>query len=244
MPPKTPGKRPQFGTPQTTHSFKNAATAPRNHHRSSLKNQLLKGKATPAAVSPEEPGGAPATPFASPFGDEPRVAKAPTPGAPASDEDAAFMNLLEKRSKRGCCYACGQCLTFPCRIIYNILHFLALLTFQVLFLIYSYTLWECCGIPVSKLNREDYLFSKYARLLLTRTHAPQLTQTRRYLGMSGEITVFFALVKMDREEQLKWIECWAATDKNGDDQMDTKEFHQFFGLADTECWLTERLFNM
>lgn len=154
------------------------------------------------------------------------------------------MNLLEKRSKRGCCYACGQCLTFPCRIIYNILHFLALLTFQVLFLIYSYTLWECCGIPVSKLNREDYLFSKYARLLLTRTHAPQLTQTRRYLGMSGEITVFFALVKMDREEQLKWIECWAATDKNGDDQMDTKEFHQFFGLADTECWLTERLFNM
>jgi len=74
--------------------------------------------------------------------------------------------------------------------------------------------------------REEYLFSKY-------------------IGQTGEITVLFHLLKMNREEQLKWLMEWEGMDVNGDDQMDKSEFLLFLQVTQesgTSSWQRDRLF--
>jgi Ca2+-binding EF-hand superfamily protein len=187
-----------------------------------------------AAVSPEDGPSRKATTgvFDSPFAskeDDIEAAKGVSPGdVKLKEEDAEFMKLLKKRSKQGRCHCCKATLCFIPKTILAIASFFCVCTGQAIFLFYAYTMWECLGIPVSKLDKDQYLFS-------------------RYLDQKGDVEVMFALLKLDREEQLKWLYAWEAMDGNGDDQMDRDEFNNFLEFSDakdgTVCWLTDRMFE-
>ena len=84
---------------------------------------------------------------------------------------------------------------------------------QFAFAIYARVVWECCGVPVSKLNKDEYLLS-------------------RYIGTSGDLIVAFNLLKIEGQEQIKWLQEWADNDKDGDDRMDIDEFHKYFQLKE------------
>ena len=224
LPPKTPGKK-NKSVQKKNKVFRNKSTVPPNSHKSSLMNQLKMNNGG-AAVSPDtEAVVKPPAPFASPFAN--KSDSSPLAPSPASrEEDQEFLKLLSKKAHgRSCCRCLYDYATWPGRCAYGILAFLGSAVLQLVFFIYAKTLWDCCGIPVSKLNKEQYMFSKY-------------------MGQSGEITVMFSLLKIDKAEQLKWFETWESTDVNGDDQMDSTEFHHYFALSDMKNYLTERLFTI
>ncbi len=158
-------------------------------------------------------------------------ASKPSPGA-VRDEDAQFQKLLKKRNESKTCFSCLKRYVFwtltlfgiP-KLIFNALKFFVLLIFHCLHGVYAHMMWECCGVPVNQLNKNQYLLS-------------------RYTGQSGDVSIAFALLNIETDEQLKWMELWADFDDGGDDKMDMKEFHYFFGFGEVQNWLTERMFNI
>ena len=147
--------------PKATHSFKSGAHVPPNQHTSSLMSKLTSSQSG-AAISPE--GSSVPQPFATPGAkaDNVATAKGVTPtGAPvtpatptaAASEDAAFVALLKKKSKRGCCYRVYMCVCCVPRYFYGALQFIGACMAQLCMLGYAKFMWDCCGIPVSKLNR-------------------------------------------------------------------------------------------
>ena len=99
------------------------------------------------------------------------------------------------------------------QLLYKVLKFFMILIGQFAFAIYARVVWECCGVPVSKLNKDEYLLS-------------------RYIGTSGDLIVAFNLLKIEGQEQIKWLQEWADNDKDGDDRMDIDEFHKYFQLKE------------
>ena len=84
--------------------------------------------------------------------------------------------------------------------MYNVLKFILVLFGQFAFAVFARVVWECCGVPVSRLDKDEYLLS-------------------RYIGTSGDLIVAFNLLKIERAEQIQWLEEWSDNDKNGKRQQ-------------------------
>ncbi|GMH71402.1 hypothetical protein TL16_g05639 [Triparma laevis f. inornata] len=147
------------------------------------------------------------------------------------DEDLVFVKKIKKKSHNSCCHCIYRYIVWVVtlfgipKLIFKLLKFLTILLGQFLFAIYARTLWECCGVPVSKLNKQDYLLSKY-------------------MGITGDVPVAFNLLNIEKAEQLQWLEEWEAQDSNADDKMDITEFHRYFNLKEVRSELTERMFKI
>jgi len=64
------------------------------------------------------------------------------------------------------------------------------------------------------------------------------------MDMGGNLMIMFQLLKIERSEQLKWMELWSSIDANSDDKMDIDEFHDFAELGNMRNDYTERMFNI
>ncbi|GMH56147.1 hypothetical protein TrST_g3042 [Triparma strigata] len=217
---------------QNRHPFRNKSEVPAGSNRSSLISSLASRKInSSSAISPE------------PVGDienQLLIADGPPGVLPQNDatgmsgirnEDLMFVNKIKKKSQRGVCYCLYTYVVWVFtgfgipKLLYRMIRFLVILLGQFAFAVYARTLWECCGVPVSKLNKQDYLLSKY-------------------MGISGDVPVAFNLLKIEKEEQLQWLEEWEAQDSNADDRMDITEFHRYFDLKGVRNELTERMFKI
>ena len=62
--------------------------------------------------------------------------------------------------------------------------------------------------------------------------------------MNNDLAVKFAILKLEKFDQLLWMEIWNGIDTTDDDRMDITEFHKFFNITEMDNWLTRRLFDL
>lgn len=149
----------------------------------------------------------------------------------ASEEGATSLERLKERSKRGPCHCVYRYLVWTFsffgipKAVYRSMNFLLTCAAQLVCASYAYVMWECCGMPVTKLSQNEYLLS-------------------RYTGMSGELLLTFQLLQVDKEEQLMWMELWSELDEDANDAMDINEFHEFFELSEMRGDYSNRFFGV
>ena len=123
-----------------------------------------------------------------------------------TSEDAAFTKMLERKVHRSLFSKVAGILTYPFKQLFHFVMFLIpLLLWYGPYEFVAYKSWECCGIPIKKLNKNEFLLSRY---------------------MNNNLAVKFQLLKLEKEDQLKWMEVWNNIDDTGDDRMDTKEVRE------------------
>ena len=139
------------------------------------------------------------------------------------DENAAFLKKLDDRAhgRHGFCSKVFKFMLFlfllpfkmPTVYLYRFVKFTCKAFNECSYWLYAKFMWDCLGRPVRKINKMQYLLSKY-------------------MNQQGSTELTFTLLKLSDEERLEWVEFWSLFDVDGDDCCDIGEFAKLFQVED------------